>query len=226
MAKQGGIINQVKTITKSFTTPLPEGEKWYEDRLAICNACELNTKNIDFENLSLKDKIQKQTVSKAICDSGNHCTACSCCIERKCATRTETCGLEKLGQTPKWSALETGLLSDASVSIVNLEPEKGTVVQSNKSFDFDLGTVEDETVSISFIVKRKGGLDLKDFSAGCSCTIPEYKVLDKESVQFTISINTSKFKPGVASNKTFNVNYYNKPKQFKTIIVNFKIKKK
>lgn len=214
-------MKKAKTIAKAFVNKLPEGEDWYEKRLEICNSCDYNTKNKDRSELSVKDKLQ---IGSKVCDNGNHCTACGCCIERKCSVKTEECGAVKLGLPPKWESLETVSEIDDTLSIENLTPEVGKVTTDKTGFYYDFGEVYKPKISCKFRLKKSGGLDVINQSASCSCTVGDLEVIDKETTELSVDISTLTFKEGEETTRSLNVTY-SENKRNKTIKITFKCKK-
>jgi hypothetical protein len=197
-------LKKAKTIVKAFLDELPVDEKWYQDRIETCNGCEYNTKNITREDLKLTDKLK---ISTGVCDNNNHCTACGCCIERKCSVKSETCGKVSIGLSPNWLALEVESELDKSISVINATPEIGTLSNGEGEFIYTVSPTASNKISFSLQIKRSNGLNIKSYNAGCSCTVGEIQVIDKETSQLNIDISTLKFKEGEITNKTLYVTY-------------------
>ena len=224
----GGKIDKVKRIANAFINPLPEGEYYYESRLETCNGCEYNSKNISDEQKQNRSFLEKIAggIKEQICDSGNHCTACGCCIERKCSDKQSECGLAEIGKAPKWKAIEVKSPVDSNVSIINITPDGGTTYKETNSFAYDLGEVSDGKISFKFQIKRRGGFNVKTYMAVCSCTVGSMTVIDKDTVEFDMSISSLKFHPGVTTRKTFKVVYYERPNVEKEVSIVIKAIKK
>jgi hypothetical protein len=218
-------MKKIKNIAKAFINSLPEGEQFYEKRLEICNGCEFNSKNIPNEKLTITDRIK---ISTGICDNNNHCTACGCCIERKCSVKEETCGLASIGETPKWGPVTILSEHDERITVENLSEE--TVNFSLNSglgksgFVFDFGKTPDPKISVSFLVSKSDGLDIKNYTVGCSCTVGEMTKIDEDTVKFDIDISTLTFRENEETTRTLQINYNdrNKVNSFTIIFKCFK----
>lgn len=216
-------IKKAKTIAKAFLNELPENEKWYQDRITICNACEYNTANIDKDKLSTKDKL-KLTVH--ICPEGDHCTACGCCTHRKAGQKSEACGLVDLGMEPKWGVLEVESKLDKGFIVENLTPSSGDLVIDNREVIYDLGVVDKERVDFTIKVIRSGGLDVKSTTVGCKCTVAETEILDKNSCQFNIAISTKDLRKDSVLIRIFTVHYHVTEKRVDKFSVKIRLKVK
>lgn len=210
-------LKKAKTIVKAFLEELPTEEKWYQDRLEICNSCEYNTRNILASELKLTDKIK---ISTGVCDNNNHCTACGCCIERKCSVKQEVCGKTVIGLEPNWVALEVESIVDKGVSAENITPNIGDLTIEGGDFIYDIHPTSDSKVSFSIQLKRKGGLDIKNYNAGCSCTVGNIETIDKDTCRMDIDISTLKFKENQLTEKTLYVTY-NLPNKINTKTIKF-----
>lgn len=215
-------LKKAKTIAKAFLTPLPVGEKWYEDRLEICKTCPKNSGNVDESKLSFIDKAK---IASNFCDEGNHCLACGCCIERKAATKSEECGLGEVGEVAKWPALEVPGVIDKNLSIINLTPDMGDVGIGTREFTYEFFVDKfDKKMSFSFQLHRTRGLDVKTYNASCGCTVGEMEIIDDKTVNFSLDISTISFKENLTQ-RTFTVTYYEKNNKTRDIQIVFKITK-
>ena len=212
-------MKKIKTIAKAFSEKLPEGQDWYEKRLAICNACEYNTKNMSKENLSIADKIQ---ISTGVCDNNNHCSACKCCIERKCSVKTEVCGLEYIDLEPKWLELESFSELDDTISIENLTPDFGEIYTDKTGFTYDMGNISSPKVEVNFRIRKTDDLNITNHRAGCSCTVSHMEVVDKNTSDFKLEISTISFRVGEVNTRDLSINYLGKKGKTKTIKVTLK----
>lgn len=215
-------IKKAKVIAKAFLSDLPIGEDWYEERLAICNTCEYNTKNKNKSELSITDRIK---ISTGVCDNSNHCTACGCCIERKCSVKSEVCGLQSIGKTPKWTPIESFSDIDDKLSVENLSPNKCRLKFNENRFIFDFGTVSENKISVSFKLTRKGGLDIVNQRAGCSCTVSDVQKIDDNTQIFNVDISTKSFRANQETNKTLFVTIRDRSNNTKSVDFLFKITK-
>lgn len=218
-------LDKAKTIVKAFLEPLPVHEKWYQERLAKCEVCPLNSKNK--KKLSLADKLNiANLVKKGICDSGDHCTACGCCIERKCATRTEDCGKVKIGETPEWKALDIQSEVNKNISLINMSPTVGEISVSKKEFTYDFGENDSAKLEFRFRVNRKDGkFDLKAYRPGCSCTsVDDVIKIDDNTTEFLVSVSTNSFRKGWNERKLYITHFIN-PRKLEEIVINMKVNK-
>lgn len=212
-------LKKAKTIAKAFMEKLPEDQPWYKDRLAICATCPKNTANISSDKLTFVDKAK---IASGLCDNGNHCTACGCCIERKAATKSEQCGLGEIGEQPKWPAIEVSGSIDKSLSLINISTDKGTISRGTTEFIYDLGDVSDAKIDFSFQLHRGRGLDIKNYQATCGCTVGEMEVVDDKTANFHMAISTAGFRPGPVK-KSFTVTYFERSQKTRDIKIVFKI---
>lgn len=218
-------LKKAKTIAKAFLEPLPEDQEWYQKRLEICRTCPLNSANK--ENLTLAEKLNiNNLVKKGLCDNGNHCTACGCCIERKCATRTEDCGMVKIGEEPKWRALDAPSKVNPEISIKNMTPEMGEIEVEETQFNYNFGITEDNKLTFRFQIKReKNELEVKNYRPGCSCTsVDSVSEIDSNTTEFAVSISTKGFRKGWNSRKLF-ITHFKTPGMLEEITINMKVNK-
>jgi hypothetical protein len=216
-------FKKAKTIAKAFIEPLPEGQDWYEKRLSICNGCEYNSANIEKKDLTLSDKIQ---IKSGLCDDGNHCQACGCCVKRKCATKSENCGLVKLDKEPKWSALEVPSTINKGISIVNLSPDIGGVVAETTTFLYTFDNVEVNKLNFKFQVKSdRSKFKIKNYRPSCSCiSVDEMERVDDKTYDFSVSISTTGFRKGWNERKLY-ITYFERGDLTKEIMITFKMNK-
>lgn len=190
-------FKKAKTIAKAFINPLPVGEEWYEKRLEICNGCEYNSANVDSEKLSFGAKLKIQS---GFCDNGNHCTACGCCIERKCGSRVSECGLVELKMEPKWKAIDVESDStDFSIEYLGTDSILTTSnVNGREEFLFDFGQTKANVLKTEFKLKNKKPFEVIKYEVSCGCTHPE--VIDRETedtYNITVNLSTLKFREGL-----------------------------
>lgn len=211
-------IKKVKTIIKAFTEDLPVDEKWFQDRMEICNGCEFNSKNIAKTDLSTESKI-KNAIS--LCPQGDHCTKCGCCTHEKASQKIEVCGLAEAGEAPKWEALEVDF--DDKISFENLTPDSGVLGVVDNVMVYDLGETEEGRIDFVVRIKRKGGFDVKSARVGCKCTVAETKIIDKNTAEFALTISTKDFRSGSITTRSFEVEYYAKPNTVKKVNLKLKV---
>jgi hypothetical protein len=218
-------LKKAKTIAKAFLEPLPEGQDWYEKRLEICKTCPSNSANRTEPTLAEKLNITN-LIKKGVCDEGNHCMACGCCIERKCATKSEVCGLAEIGEDPKWVALEVPSTINKGISLINLTPEIGEVKTEKASFSYTSNNVEENKLDIKFIIKKDSStFTIKNYRPSCSCmSVNTMRRLETNSFEFDISISTVGFREGINERKLF-VTYFDKGSNTSEIMITFKVYK-
>lgn len=219
-------INKVKTIAKAFLEPLPVGEKWYEDRLKICDYCPHNSKNVKKEEKSdrLIDRV-REAAKKQICDNGNSCTLCGCCIERKCATKSEQCGKVKIGEAPLWDALEVQSVISEDIQMVNETPGIGSLLTEGKLFSYSIQDRNEKKISFSFDLIRKGNpLEIKNYRPSCSCvSVSSMERKDVNTFNFKVDISTLGFKTGWNDRKLY-IAYFERGQRVREITLMIKIK--
>lgn len=216
-------FKKAKTIAKSFLEPLPEGEDWYEDRLKICGGCPHNS--VNKTDLTLAEKLNiNKLLKQGICDNGNHCTACGCCIERKCATKSEECGLVKLDLEPKWGALEVPSTINKGISIINLSPEISSVVAEKTTFTYTFDNIDVKKLEFKFQLKsERTPFKIKTYRYGCSCTsIDSMEKTDDKTYDFEVSVSTNGFRKGLNERKMYIV-YFERGDTTKEIMITLKI---
>lgn len=216
---------KAKTIAKAFMEPLPVDQEWYQKRLEICSTCPLNSANK--KNLTIAEKLNiSNLVKKGLCDNGNHCTACGCCIERKCATRIEDCGKASIGEEPEWRALDAPSKINKEISMENVTPEMGEIEVQDKQFDYNFGVSEKEKLTFSFRIRREGNkFELKNFRPGCSCTsVDSISEAGENATQFNVSVSTKGFRKGWNSRKLFITHFLSGGRE-EEITINIKVNK-
>jgi hypothetical protein len=218
-------FKKAKTIIQAFTEPLPVDQTWYQERLAICAKCPLNS--VNKVNLTMAEKFNvANLIKKGLCDEGNHCTACGCCIERKCATRSEDCGKVKLDEAPEWRALDAPSKINPQISMENVTPEMGQIEVQDTQFDYNFGVSDKERLTFAFRIRRdEAEFKLKNFRPGCSCTsVDNISDAGKNATQFNVSVSTKGFRKGWNSRKLFITHFINSGKE-EEITINIKVNK-
>lgn len=219
-------IKKGSQILKAVTQELPTSEKWYQDRMDVCNSCEFNSRNDPkaFDNMTILEKAGK-IVKDRVCDSKEYCTACGCCVELKCSLKESVCGLSEIGEEPKWDALEVKTSVDNNLSIVNLTPSGGKIYTEISKVIYDFEENFLPKLSAKFQIVRKGGIRYKKHTVGCSCTVAKPHVVDKDTVEIGIEISTLSFVEGL-NKRTMRISYYDDRNRVREISVTFKINKK
>lgn len=191
-------FKKAKTIAKAFMNPLPVGEDFYERRLEICRTCEYNSANIDPEKLSFGSKLKIQS---KLCDNGNHCTACGCCIERKCGSKASSCGLSEVsGATPKWNAIHiSSEKSNFYIEYVGTDSVLTTSsVNERDEFLFDFGSSSANVLTTEFKLHNNAAFNVIKYEVSCGCTHPEViDKLDENTYSIVVNLSTLNFKEGL-----------------------------
>ena len=161
--------SKIATIINAFTEPLPEGEKWYEDRLRICKSCPHNSDN--------KEESLTSFIKDIIHVGKSYCTLCGCFDDRKCSRKEEEC------PDKRWSKL--AILTVGDSLDLELISGKGQVSLQTSSMDsyfqVDLGTVKlDSDTKTELLLKAKDTFHIASLSAGCpKCTTASFQNIDK-----------------------------------------------
>lgn len=193
-----------KNIIKSMVDELPVGEEWFEKRMAICNTCEFNSKNVDVSSLTGIDKLRTEDsfIKRRMMPNylkKDFCTKCTCPIENKCSVKFETCGLAERGQVPKWKAVARYMDADKTFSLENLTADMGTVGTDLKGFTYNMEKSEAHGPKISFSVriKRTKTLQLIRLEASCGCTVPNYQAEGDSGAIVNVDFSTKGLKKGL-----------------------------
>lgn len=212
-------IKKIKTIANAFLSPLPVGEEWYEKRVATCNDCEMNSKNISDPTFMQ----QVETKAKSlVCDDGNHCTACGCCVLRKCAVKASICGMVELEtpRTPKWKAIETESFAGISLEVVGGEYFATAGV---KEILFDFGASSENVVKAEFILKSVSDFTFSKTTVSCGCThVEKVTPINKRNITFNVSMSTLGFRTGL-NEKLLTVEYRTAMGGYKTVTIRFRL---
>ena len=73
-------------------------KEWYKERKKICDDCPLNSKFI--VRKTFKDKLLNFLYLKK-----DYCQACLCILHKKQSIPEAYCGMEEIGQEPKWKSI-------------------------------------------------------------------------------------------------------------------------
>lgn len=210
-------IKKVKTIAKAFTSELPVDEKWYQDRLAICEGCDYNSLNKQPEELTFTQKL----MANNLCKSKGQCTACGCCIAEKTSVKTETCGLKEIDKNPKWHAIEVPS-ADNNIFLEVID-NSGKVKNTGSEFLFDLGVVTSIVGNAKFLLKGVKPITFLRYSVGCGCTHPKtITQVDDYTLELDVNISTLNFREGI-NEKTLTVEYKNKKDEIQKSVIRFRI---
>lgn len=212
-------LKKAKTIVKAFSEDLPVEQEWYRDRLAECDTCEYNSKNI--ENNSILTKTKENT----ICRGTSVCDACGCCIAQKASVKSEVCGMAEKGLTPKWEALEIENTVDKNIVVENLtEGSDKFYVDDTGMYVVELSTPE-LTAPFSFIVDGGKGLNIRTLVNTCSCTSSGVNELSQGRYEVHMTVSTKNFTKGQPTNKTVVAKYTIGKGKEKDLRFKFKITK-
>jgi len=215
------MLEKAKTIVKAFAESLPKDQDWYQKRVEICSTCPLNSANISEENLTFMQKVEKKTKAN-ICDDGNFCTACGCCILRKCSVKTETCGAKEVGENPKWLPIEIESPSNGSIEVLR---DIVSVSYPGTEFLIDLGATSDPVVKVPFLLKSKSSIQFIKHTVSCGCThLKDWTKVDNKMVKFDVEISTVNFREGL-NEKTISIEFQNQQGKYLTSVVRFRIVK-
>lgn len=161
-------ISKSKVISDAFKAKIPERSEWpswYAERMALCEACSHNTKNGGLGE-------QLQWVAKKT--GVSNCGICKCVIDRKCWSKSEACGLEEIGEKPKWNRILVKTTKDSPFNLVNKSVEGVNVDLSEDGTMFEFTTDPrrpDDDLAIRFTVECKDGKYELDEIHICSCII-------------------------------------------------------
>jgi len=212
------MLEKAKTIAKAFTDSLPVDQEWYQKRVSICQECPLNSANIKEDDMTFMQKIEKKAKAP-ICDDGNYCTACGCCILRKCSVKTETCGAKEVGQTPKWLPIEVNSPQNVSLELVSSD---SNITYNGKEFLIDFGGISDKVLNAEFVLKAKSSVNFVKHSVSCGCThLKNWTKIDNKRLKFEVEISTNNFRQGL-NEKTLSIEVEDQQRRFVTVTVRFR----
>lgn len=158
--------SQTDVIIDAFKADIPKDkDKWpdyYKKRMDICASCERNTANGAWG---------KAVAFAASRTNKAQCSVCLCCINEKCWSLNEACGLEEIGENPKWSRLLVETVDKDLFNISNLSPDICNIdlSENGNEFEADFGEVyEDQEVDINIRVECKKDYIITNRSM-CGC---------------------------------------------------------
>jgi hypothetical protein len=209
---------QLSQIIEAFSQEeLPVGEKWYQERLAICTACPHNSDNVAKENKTFVQNIRESIIT---CPQVRYCTACSCCIDQKASIKRAECGAVELGLEAKWKALEVFANDNSNVSVTQAGDRPLTIRTNGSTFFLDLGKTSEPVVDFSFVLFVPTKYEFVTSKVTCGCTVAEVEKIDEARTQFNMRISTVQFNPGGITTRTFYAEY-----KGKTVELKFQIEK-
>jgi hypothetical protein len=213
------MLEKAKTIAKAFIDALPTEQEWYKKRVETCESCLLNSANIAEEDLTFMQKVEKKAKAK-VCDDGNFCTACGCCILRKCSVKTETCGATEVGQTPKWLPIEVESAQNISMELLSSD---SAVSYTGRELLIDFGGTSESVVKADFLLKAKSTIKFMKHSVSCGCThLRDWTQIDNKRISFSVEISTVNFRQGL-NEKTLSIELLNQQGRYVTVTVRFRI---
>lgn len=211
-------MGKIKNIIKAYTEPTPE-EEWYKERLDKCIGCEFNSENVDYNELSPAQKLQKKTKTAP----KGFCILCSCPVDKKTSVKAEYCALKKIGKEPKWNSMEVE--AGFGFTVETFSEDLGVYKEKTENV-VDLGEVVDRKV-IEFKVAINYNSNRYHFdktNVSCGCVIPNLEEATKGELIMDIKVNTTGFSEGI-NEKRISVNFKNKNGKDYPTIVKIKAKK-
>lgn len=195
--------SKIKRIFQAFTEESDLSEDLVKFRREICENCPFNTKNIKDTDLTLLQR-QKKSIE-------NFCVKCGCFIDKKTSRSSEACGLEDVGEKPKWNRI---FLKTASQNDLNLRNISHTICNLKISdlkdnFELDLYSFKnfDQPIILEVVDQDVTSLTLKPY---CDCI--KIKIVGDN--KFSITLDTSVLIPGNNVMKTIEVNYIKNKKMY------------
>jgi hypothetical protein len=183
-------ISKTNTIINAFTGSIPYGEQWFEERKAICDGCEYNSKNRKSETLAEK--------AQDLLHGGEpYCRACLCFIDRKAAMKEETCGLKEKGLVPKWNALMVHTTSSKDYNLYNNTPKVCTIDLSDdeERYEVNYGDLTEKSdTKIQLVLE--GECPITDVTVGCGCTLASWAKIGDNLYELNTSLKMSMINKG------------------------------
>jgi hypothetical protein len=200
-------ISEAEVIFDAYTSKLPEGEAWYEERLRLCAGCEYNSKNMKdgelWKRMTLWEKAKK-AVNDAAHLGLDYCTLCLCPIKQKCGSEHVACALEESGiGKARWNRRKVITSRADDFNLINASPEMCNVNLDENQNEFEIlynlidGSVADHVTS-SFILEHNPiapirGIEVKPT---CGCTVSETRQHTDNQYLVRIQLNTGGFHNG------------------------------
>ena len=199
---------KIKRIFQAFTEESDLPDEIVKERLDICSKCPFNTLNIDNKELTL---IQRQ--KKIIND---FCTKCGCFIDKKTSRAGESCGLESVGEKPKWNRVVLKTVDSSDLNLQNLTYNicDMKISEMKDSYELDLYSFNsfDTAIELEILDKDVSEVTLKPY---CSCTVVN---VINENI-FSIFLNVEQLTPNSNINKTIEIKYKKNNKEFNSKII-------
>lgn len=182
--------------------------EWYKERLAKCDACKFNTKNVPNSMLPTSLWASKM-VGK------NRCSICTCFIKQKAWSRTEECALGEGLPLPSWMGpmYRDGFEHEKSrwnrLELITMDSDEFDVVSTDdKQYNIDLSPdgnsfvikfapiERGNDVNFSFILRSRHDINITSSETSCSCTSDKIDIIDSKNFRFNVRIITNGFGSG------------------------------
>jgi hypothetical protein len=202
-------FKKLKTIVNAYTEALPEAEKWFQERLKICQTCEFNSDNVPEEKKDMIFKLKAKTIGKSVCSKNRWCTACGCCIDEKASRKEVACGLTEIGQAPKWPKLSFEDKKDNRINIiVSGEGEDSYVIEEILGDIYlDFGTVIKDVIDFKFRVFHPKSYLFVTTKVSCGCTVAEVTSIDENHIEVSGRVSTVGFSTSTATVKGIQIDF-------------------
>lgn len=188
--------SKVKRIFQAFTEESDLPKDVVEYRRSICETCPFNTKNIEDKDLTLLQR-QKKIIE-------NFCVKCGCFIDKKTSRSSEACGLEDVGEKPKWNRIYLKTTGATDLNLRNISHKVCNLKISDlkDNFELDLYSFKDfkEPIIIEVVDDEITTITLKPY---CDCI----KVGIVGNNQFSISLDANALTPNSNVMKTIEIEY-------------------
>lgn len=189
-------LKKARKIIGSHLQDLPVGEKWYQDRLAICETCPLNTKNTEEKG---------PTVSAMLANVGlmssQYCVACGCPIKNKASVKSEICGAVKRGMEAKWFPLEVDSHILKGAYLINTEPENYTIEDGADCVVLRPTPSSKEMWEFNTELFVPKGQVLQSAQVSCSCVVAQAVRVSETNFKISIKVSTIAFTKGEEDTK-------------------------
>lgn len=202
-------FKKAKTILQAYTEELPVNEKWFQERVKICEGCELNSDNVPEEKRDIAYKLKAATVGNGLCSKKRWCTACGCCIDEKASRKEVACGLADIGQAPKWPKLSFESKSDSRINLIVSE-ESGDKYSAEEVFGdiyLNFGEISKDVVDFRFRVFHPKSYAFVTTRVSCGCTVAEVQTIDENHIEVSGRVSTVGFNTKTATVKGIQIDF-------------------
>lgn len=214
-------IEQGKMIISAITSDVPEGQSWYEERLAKCETCEYNSDNVAEEKRATIHTIhEKKCQVASLGKYKRFCTACTCCIDMKCGQPRAICGKADLGLEPLWLPIKVELEDGTGFSIIKHGTTTYEVGEENGFLIIDMGETNQPMVSLDFVVFAPMQYNFLLAKPNCGCTVATTEQVEPYKTKISLKISTENFSTENVVSKLVILEYTGK-----SVPVKIKIKK-